>query len=336
MKAVGFRAPHPIDHPESLVDLDVPDPTPGPRDLLVRVSAVSVNPVDYKIRASATPPADQPRILGWDAAGVVEAVGGAVTLFKKGDEVFYSGTIGRPGTNAELHVVDERLVGPKPKSLDFAQAASLPLTTVTAWELLFDRLGVRYGEKTQRGTLLIVNGAGGVGAILTQLARRLTGLTVVATASRPETIAYAKEMGAHHVIDHRKPLHEELKTVGIPNVEYIAALTASDKHHAAFVEAIAPQGRIAIIDDPKSWDIVPFKRKSVTIAWELMYTRSIFETADMAEQHRALAEVSALVDAGVLRHTMTEKIEGITATTLKRAHAKLESGTAIGKTVLVR
>jgi zinc-binding alcohol dehydrogenase family protein len=334
MKAVGYYEPGAIDRDDALLDLELPKPDPKPRDLLVRVEAVSVNPVDVKVRTRDKPPPGQARILGWDAAGVVEAVGADVTLFRPGDEVFYAGARQRQGTNAEYHVVDERLVGPKPKSLDFVGAAALPLTSITAWELLFERLAVPHGGKRALGTLLVINGAGGVGSILIQLARRLTGLRVVATASRNETIAWARAMGAHDVIDHRGPLHEGLRALGVPQVEYVASLTASDRHHAALVEAIAPQGRIALIDDPKAFDVVPFKSKSVTVAWESMFTRSAFETADMAEQHRLLAEVSALADAGVLRTTLAERAGKIDAANLRQAHRKAESGSAIGKMVL--
>jgi zinc-binding alcohol dehydrogenase family protein len=287
------------------------------------------------MRMRDRPPPGQARILGWDAAGVVEAVGAEVTLFRPGDEVFYAGALERPGTNAEYHVVDERIVGPKPKSLDFVGSAALPLTSLTAWELLFERLRVPLGVKRAGGTILVVNGAGGVGSILIQLARRLTGLRVVATASRNETIGWARAMGAHDVIDHRGPLHEGLRAIGVRQVEYIASLNASDRHHAALVEAIAPQGKIALIDDPKGgFDVAPFKRKSVTVAWESMFTRSAFETADMVEQHRILTEVSALADAGVLRTTLAERAGTIDATNLREAHRKAESGTAIGKMVL--
>lgn len=334
MKAIGYFHPGPIGAPESLVDLERPVPSPGPRDLRVRVAAVSVNPVDTKVRTGAQPPAGEARILGWDAAGVVDAVGADVTLFRPGDEVFYAGAIGRPGTNAELHLVDERLVGRKPRTLDFTEAAALPLTALTAWELLFDRLRVPHGRKRAGGTILVINGAGGVGSILTQMARRLTGLTVVATASRPETVAWCQEMGAHHVIDHNKPLDEGLRAIGIPQVEYVAGLTATDRHAPAIVESLAPQGHLAIIDDPKVFDIVPFKRKSLTVSWELMFTRSIFATADMIEQHRILSEVAALVDDGILRTTLTERAGRIDAATLRRVHALVESGRAIGKSVL--
>jgi zinc-binding alcohol dehydrogenase family protein len=335
MKAVGYYTPGTIGRADSLVDIELPEPVVGARDLLVRVKAVSVNPVDTKVRSGAAPVAGEVRVLGWDAAGVVEAVGDQVALFKPGDEVFYAGALQRPGTNAELHAVDERIVGHKPRSLDWDAAAALPLTALTAWEILFDRLRVPYGRKRGSGSLLIINGAGGVGSILIQLARRLTGLTVVATASRPETVAWVRTMGAHHVIDHRRPLDEGLKALGIAQADYVASLTASDQHLPAMVELIAPQGAIALIDDPKAFDIVPFKRKSVSVSWELMFTRSIFETDDMIEQHRILNEVSALADSGVVRTTMTISNRRINATNLTAAHALLEKGAAIGKVVLV-
>lgn len=334
MKAIGYYHPLPIDDAQALVDLDLPTPELRPRDLLVRIQAISVNPADVKLRANARPPADTPRILGYDAVGIVEAAGPEARLFKPGDAVFYAGTIDRPGTNAELHAVDERIVGPKPQSLTSAQAAALPLTSLTAWELLFDRLRVPYGQKLSGDAILIVNGAGGVGSILTQIARRLTGLTVIATASRPETVAWCRDMGAHHVIDHRQPLDEGLKAIGIPQVRYVAGLTATDLHQKAIIEALAPQGALAMIDDPKIFDIAPFKRKSLSVHWELMFTRPLYGTADMAEQHRILGEIAALVDSGVLRTTLREDYGPITAANLRRAHAAVESGRSIGKTVL--
>jgi len=334
MKAIGYYKPLPIDNDQSLVDIDLPTPTLKPRDVLVKVEAISVNPADVKIRASAKPAEGTARILGYDAAGTIEAVGSEVTLFKKGDAVFFAGAIDRPGSYSEFHAVDERIVARKPETLSFAEAAALPLTSITAWELLFDRLRVPYGVKTQNDALLIVNGAGGVGSILTQIARRLTGLTVVATASRPETIAWCKQMGAHHVINHRNPLDEELKAIGIPEVRYVAGLTATDEHLPAIVNALAPQGALAMIDDPKVFDIVPFKRKSLSVHWELMFTRSLYETPDISEQHRLLSEVSTLVDAGVLKTTLTEEFGTITAANLRRSHAAVESGRSIGKSVL--
>jgi zinc-binding alcohol dehydrogenase family protein len=333
MFAIGYRTPLPVTDPDCLVELDLPKPEPGPRDLRVAVRAVSVNPVDVKRRGGAAPPPGEARILGFDAAGIVEAVGAEVTLFRPGDEVFYAGAIDRPGSNAEYQLVDERIVGPKPRSLDFAAAAALPLTAITAWELLFDRLGIPR-EGGEGASLVVVNGAGGVGSILTQLARRLTRLTVIATASRPESTAWCEAMGAHHVIDHRRPLDEGLAAIGLPMVSHVASLTATDRHLPALERAIAPQGRIAVIDDPATLDIVPFKRKSVSLHWELMFTRSLFGTPDMAEQHRLLAEVSRLVDAGTLRGTMTHHGGRIDAASLRALHALVESGRSIGKAVL--
>ena len=333
MKAVGSYKALPIDEEEALVDLDLERPSPGPRDLLVSVEAVSVNPVDYKVRGSRNPESGQASVVGYDASGVVEAVGPDATLFRPGDEVYYAGVVNRPGTNSEFHLVDERIVGRKPASLSFAEAAALPLTALTAWELLFDRLGVvRSDGASQGGTLLVINGAGGVGSILTQIARRLTGLTVVATASRPETISWCREMGAHHVINHHEPLDEELGKLGIRQVEYVAGLTATGKHAAALAAAIAPQGKIALIDDPI--DIEPFKGKSVSVHWELMFTRPLYETPDMVEQHHLLNEVAGLVDEGVLRTTLTGDLGPINAANLRLAHRHVESGSAFGKTVL--
>jgi zinc-binding alcohol dehydrogenase family protein len=334
MKAIGFYRPLPIDTSDALVDIDLPAPELQSRDLLVRVQAISVNPADVKLRAGVQPPQGEARILGYDAVGIVEATGPDARVFRKGDAVFYAGAIDRPGTYAELHAVDERIVGPKPASLDPAHAAALPLTALTAWELLFDRLGVPYGSKISNDAILIVNGAGGVGSILTQMARRLTGLTVIATASRPESVAWCHQMGAHHVIDHHKPLEDGLKAIGIPLVRYVAGLTATDKHQKSIVAALAPQGALAMIDDPETFDVVPFKRKSLSVHWELMFTRSLYGTSDIEAQHRILSEVSALVDSGVLRSTFREDYGSINAANLKRAHAAVESGRSVGKLVL--
>jgi zinc-binding alcohol dehydrogenase family protein len=334
MKAVGYRMAGPVSADDSLVDLELPAARPGPHHLRVAVKAVSVNPADVQIRARMSPPEGEVRILGFDAAGVVDVVGSNVTLFKPGDEVFYAGAIDRPGTNSELHLVDERVVGHKPRTLSFAEAAALPLTSLAAWELLFERLAIPYGVKTQAGTLLIINGAGGVGSILTQLARRLTGLTVIATASRPETEAWCRKMGTHHIINHHHPLDQGLKEIGIGEVGYVAGLTATDRHLPAIEQAIAPHGRLALIDDPRVFDIVSLKRKSVSVHWELMFTPTLYQTPDMVTQHHLLNEVAALVDAGLLRTTLTEEAGPINALNLKRVHAQVESGRSIGKTVL--
>lgn len=334
MKAVAYFQNLPIDHPDALQDIDLPEPTPGPRDLLVEVRAISVNPVDTKIRRNAAPENGQPRVLGWDVSGVVKAVGGDVSLFQPGDEVFYAGALTRPGGNAELHLVDERIVGKRPQSLDFAKSAALPLTAITAWELLFDRLGIAEGQADQGQSLLVVGAAGGVGSILVQLARRLTGLTVIGTASRPETQAWVRELGAHHVIDHSQPLAVELKRIGLDSVTHVASLTQTDQHLEQLVEALAPQGKLALIDDPAGLDVLKLKRKSISLHWEFMYTRSMFETADMIEQHKLLNRVSELIDQGVLKTTFGEHYGRIEAANLKRAHALLESGKAKGKIVL--
>lgn len=334
MKAVGYFKPSPITAAEALVDLDIPEPQPGPRDLKVRIEAISVNPVDTKIRAGVAPPDGTPKILGWDAAGIVAEVGPEVTLFRPGDEVFYAGSIARPGTNAEFHTVDERIVGRKPRSLSWSEAAALPLTAITAWELLFDRLGVAPGKAPDGRSLLVIGGAGGVGSILIQLAARLTGLTVIATASRPETRDWCLSLGAHHVVDHGKDLVAELQAIGHPQVDLVACLTASDRHYPGIVPAIRPQGKFALIDDPPAFDILPLKRASISAHWEMMFTRSLYETPDMIAQHRLLNEVSALVDASVIRTTATETIGRIDAATLRRAHEAIESGRTRGKLVL--
>lgn len=335
MKAVGYIQPQAISQPDSLMDIDLPDPVATGRDLLVEVKAVSVNPVDTKVRASSAPAEGQTyKVLGWDASGIVKAVGPEVTLFKPGDRVWYAGSIARPGTDSELHLVDERIVGHAPKSLDFAQAAALPLTSITAWEMLFDRLGIRPGKQPSNKTLLIIGASGGVGSIMIQLASRLTSLTVIGTASRPETQAWVKELGAHHVIDHSKPIAEELGRIGFPTVDYIVSLTQTEAHIAQIVEAIAPQGKFGLIDDPAMLDATRFKRKAVSIHWELMFTRSLFGTEDMIGQHRLLNEVAELVDAGLVRTTLAERFGTINAANLKTAHALLESGKARGKVVL--
>ncbi|HEY6832996.1 MAG TPA: zinc-binding alcohol dehydrogenase family protein [Pseudolabrys sp.] len=335
MKAVGFLKSLPITEAEALIDVTAEAPAPTGRDLRVSVRAVSVNPIDTKVRMRGGPNAGEPaKILGYDAAGVVDAVGPEVSLFKPGDEVFYAGSITRPGTNSEFHLVDERIVGKKPKSLSFVQAAALPLTSITAWELLFDRLGVAPGKGPDDRALLIMGGAGGVGSILIQIARRLTALTVIATASRPETKAWCEKLGAHHVIDHSKPLAEQLKAIGHAEVAMVASLTGTDQHFPAMPTLIAPQGKFALIDDPKALDVMPFKYKSISLLWETMFTRSLFGTPDMIAQHKLLNDVSAMVDDGLIITTMAKELTPINAANLKKAHALIESGKSIGKVVL--
>ena len=334
MKAIAYFENLPADHPEALRDITLPEPVPGERDLLVEVRAISVNPVDVKIRANRKPQDGQPEVIGWDAAGVVRAVGSRVSLFKPGDRVWYAGALDRPGANSELHAVDERIVGRMPDSLDYAQAAALPLTTITAWELLFDRLRVLDNALPSQQSLLVVGAAGGVGSILVQLARQLTGLTVIGTASRPQTQAWVRELGAHHVIDHGQPLAEELRRIGINEVSHIASLTHSDQHFAQIAEAIAPQGRIALIDDPAALDVRLLKRKSASLHWEFMFARPLHQTPDMIAQHELLNQAARLIDQGRLRTTLGEHYGTINAANLRRAHAFIESGRAQGKVVL--
>ena len=322
MKAVA----HTTKEASSLADVELPVPSPSGRDLLVRVEAVSVNPVDYKTRKTDTA---APRVLGWDAAGTVEAVGADCTFFKKGDAVYYAGDITRPGSNSQLQLVDERIVGRKPKSLDFAQAAAIPLTAITAWEAFFDRLKV-----VPQKTILIIGGAGGVGSIGIQLAR-IAQLKVIATASRPETIAWCKELGADHTIDHRKPMRPQLEALGMKNVDYIANFSDVDEHWAAIGDLIAPQGGIVLIvgnKNPLNVDAV--RLKSAAIHFELMFTRPRFKTPDMAEQHKLLNQVADWLDSGKLKGTMKQCLAPINAENMRKAHAQLESGSMLGKLVL--
>ena len=334
MKAIAYYKNLPADHADALQDITVADPVPGDYDLLVDVHAISVNPVDVKIRANRPPKDGKPEIIGWDAAGIVRAVGAKTRLFQPGDRVWYAGALHRPGANSEQHVVDERIVGHMPKSLDFAQAAALPLTTITAWELLFDRLRVLDNAAPSQRTLLVIGAAGGVGSILVQLARQLTGLTVIGTASRPETQAWVRELGAHHVIDHSQPLTSQLQSLGLPHVDYIAGLTHTDQHFAQMAEAIAPQGKIALIDDPAAIDVRLLKGKSASLHWEFMFARSLHNTPDQIAQHELLEQAARLIDNGTLRTTLGEHYGTINAANLRRAHAFIESGKAQGKVVL--
>ena len=332
MKAIAYiQHGLPITDPAALVDLDLPVPTPGPRDLRVQVRAISVNPVDTKVRGNVA--VSEPRVIGWDAVGIVDAVGSEVSLFQPGDAVYYAGDINRPGSNAEYQLVDERIVGRKPASLDDAAAAALPLTAITAWELLFDRLRIAEGGGAGQ-TLLVVGAAGGVGSILVQLARKLTQLTVIGTASRPDTQDWVLDLGAHHVIDHSQPLTEGLARIGINAVTHVASLTHTDQHYAQIVSALEPQGQLALIDDPGQLDVMALKRKSLSLHWESMFTRSTFSTPDLQRQHDLLNRVAELVDAGVLRTTLGEHYGRIDAANLRRAHALIESHRARGKLVL--
>ncbi|WP_404307411.1 zinc-binding alcohol dehydrogenase family protein [Neorhodopirellula lusitana] len=331
MKAIGYRQAGPITAAGSLIEFQAEMPEVGPRDLLVEVRGISVNPVDVKVRSGVSPESGT-KVIGYDAAGVVTQIGSDVTMFQVGDEVFYAGDITRPGTNAEYHAVDERIVGKKPAKLDFAKAAGIPLTSITAWELLFESLGVKEGEGAGQ-SLLVIGGAGGVGSILIQLAKKLTGLTVVATASRPETIEWTEKMGADHVINHRESLVDQLKALDL-QPRYVAALTGTAGHFPAILELIQPRGHVAFIDDPETLDIKPGKTKALSFAWEFMFARSMFQTDDMDYQHNLLNRVSKMLDDGTLTCTVTNHLGPISVDTLKDAHARQESGRAIGKNVL--
>jgi NADPH:quinone reductase len=345
MKAIALTHSLPITDPASLQDIELPTPSAGPRDLLVKVEAISVNPVDYKVRQSAAPQAIAPKVLGWDVAGTVVAVGSEVTLFKAGDAVYYAGSIVRDGANSEFHVVDERIVGRKPATLGFKEAAALPLTAITAWEALFDRLAIkrlaadrpaieRNGGNAGK-SLLIIGGAGGVGSIAIQLAAKLTGLRVIATASREASSAWVRKLGAHDVIDHSGDMPAQLKALGVPAVDYILVLNELDQHFDAVAEAIAPQGRIiSIVGNTAPLPVEKLFGKSASFGFELMFTRSQFETTDMIEQHVLLDEVAALVDAGTVVTTLGESFGAINAANIRRAHAALEGKRTIGKIVL--
>lgn len=331
MKAIGYTDAGPISDEKALKEFETDMPQPGPNDLLVEVRGVSVNPVDIKVRKNVEPNG-APRILGFDAAGIVTAAGSETTLFRPGDEVFYAGDITRPGSNAEFQLVDERIVGRKPSSLGFAVAAGMPLTTITAWEILFDSFGLREDESAGE-SLLVIGGAGGVGSILIQLAKELTGLNVIATASRTETRAWVKKMGADHVVNHRKPLDDEMKALGI-SPRYVAALTNTDQHFDSIVKLVKPRGHIALIDDPSALDIVPLKSKALSVSWEFMFARSMFHTGDMDTQHKLLNSVADLLDNGTLVPTVNKHCGRLSVANLQSAHELQESGTAIGKTVL--
>lgn len=334
MKAIGYQTPGAITRDDSLQDINLPRPAATGHDLLVKVAAISVNPVDTKIRRSATPEPGQFRVLGWDAVGHVVEVGAAATGFAVGDAVFYAGAITRPGANAEFHLVDSRITGHKPATLSNAEAAALPLTAITAWEMLFDRLDIRRPVPGAANAIVIIGGAGGVGSIAIQLVRALTDVTVIATASRPETRDWVRSLGAHHVIDHSHPLAEQVAALGIGAPAFVFSTTETQRHVAEIAALIAPQGRFGLIDDPENLSIMGFKRKAVSIHWELMFTRSIFGTPDMAEQGKLLDEVARLADAGRIRSTVTQTLSPINAANLKAAHALIETGTARGKIVL--
>lgn len=334
MKAIGFNRPLPVSHADCLLDIELPEPELHERDVLVEVRAVSVNPADVKVRASHRPEEGTYRVLGWDAAGVVVKTGSGVRHFRAGDEVYFAGAINRQGSYAERVAVDERIVAAKPQSFSFAQAAALPLTTVTAWETLFDRLNVNRPVAGAGNALLIIGGAGGVGSIAVQLAKQLTDLTVIATASRPESRRWCLDMGADFVINHHERMAEQMAALDIGAPAFVFSTNHTDRHLPQIVELIAPQGRIALIDDPAVLDACPLKSKSLSLHWEFMFTRPVRETADMAEQGRLLAETAKLADTGRIRSTLTCELRGINAANLRRAHEMVERGDMVGKVVV--
>ncbi|PTV46013.1 zinc-binding alcohol dehydrogenase family protein [Acinetobacter oleivorans] len=333
MKAVAYQKAGPITSPEALVDIELDTPVAEGRDLLVCVQAISVNPVDTKIRNNVNLENNQWKTLGWDAVGIVEAIGDQVSQFKVGDAVWYAGALNRQGSNSELQLVDERIVGHKPKTLEATEAAALPLTAITAWEMLFDRLQVPK-VAAENTSILVIGGAGGVGSITIQLLKQLTNLTIITTASRAETKEWVKQLGADYVLDHREHLAAQIKQLGLTAPLYVFSTTQTDQHLSDIVELIAPQGHFGLIDDPAQLDIKPFKSKSVSVHWEFMFTRSLFQTEDMQKQSELLNEVSKLVDEGKIKTTVTEVISPINAENLKRVHQQIESGTTKGKIVL--
>ncbi|UOO82274.1 zinc-binding alcohol dehydrogenase family protein [Uruburuella testudinis] len=334
MHAVGFKRPLPITDTQSLIDIELPVPTLNPHDLLVEIQAVSVNPADVKIRAAHTPPPGSCRILGFDAAGVVKATGSAVTRFQPGDEVYYAGDISRPGAYAQWQAVDERIAAHKPATLDFAQAAALPLTALTAWETLFDRLAVGNPVAGGADVLLLIGAAGGVGSIAIQLLKALTRTRVIATASRPESRAWVRGLGADFIADHRQPLPEQVAALGIGAPAYVFSTSHTDSYLPQIVDLITPQGRIALIDDPGTLDANPLKSKSLSLHWEFMFTRPLYHTADMARQGEILQQVADLADTGNITSTLNHTFHGINAANLREAHAMIERGDMVGKVVL--
>ena len=333
MRAVAYTEPLPVDDPRSLLDVELPVPEPGPRDLLVKVEAVATNPVDYKVRQN-TDPGGEPKVLGWDAAGIVTAVGSQVSSFKAGDEVYYAGAVDRPGANAEYHAVDERLVALQPATLSFSQAAALPLTSLTAWEGLFERLGLSDGGVQRTGALLVTAAGGGVGSMVCQLARVLTGLSVIGTASRPETVEFARRMGAEHLVDHHQPLVPQIRRIAPDGIDYVFSTSRTDANLPVYAEVLKPGGRIVAIDDPDGLPLGLLKPKSIGFSWEFMFTRSLFQTPDQDSQQQILRRIAKLVDAGVIVGTGTQDLGPINAANLRRAHKLLESGSSIGKTTL--
>lgn len=334
MKAIAYQHNLPSDNPRALQDIELEMPTANGRDLLVGVNAISVNPIDFKIRQKVAPSDGQWKVLGWDAAGVVKAVGEEVTAFKPGDKVWYAGDLTRSGSNAEYQLVDERIVGRMPECLTFGEAAALPLTTITAWEMLFDRLRVPSASHDGRKSVLIIGAAGGVGSIMVQLLRALTEVTIIGTAARETSVNWLEGLGAHHVINHREALSAGMQAIGIPEADYVISLNNTKDHYEEIIKCLKPQGHFGLIDDPKQLDAMPLKLKSIALHWELMFTRSMFQTPDLIEQHHLLDQVATLIEAGKIRTTVAYRLGAINAANILKAHAMLENQQAHGKIVL--
>jgi NADPH2:quinone reductase len=335
MKAIGFKKSLPINDPESFIEFETDKPKPTGKELLVKIEAISVNPVDYKIRQNSLKDKtqDEPKVIGWDAVGIVEEVGNEVILFKKGDKVFYAGDITKPGSNQEYQLVDERIVGFAPQNLTIEEAAAMPLTALTAYEILFDRIGLSK-EKDTGKSILIIGGAGGVGSIAIQIAKKLLGLTVITTASRPETVEWCQKMGADVVSSHAN-LIQEVHDAGFENIDFIVDFVDLNQYWDALVTLIKPQGKIASISDPvHQVDLRQLKGKSVSFYWELMFTRAMFQTDDMIRQHEILNIISDLLDKDILKSTLNTVINGFSSENLRKAHQQLESGKTIGKLVI--
>ncbi|MCW1718225.1 zinc-binding alcohol dehydrogenase family protein [Pseudoalteromonas sp. A3] len=332
MKAIGYQKSLPIENEPSLQDIELETPTAHGHDILVEVKAVSVNPVDFKIRQAMPAAEGEYKVIGWDATGVVKSVGENVSLFKPGDKVWYAGDITRSGSNAQFQLVDERIVGHMPSSLSYGEAAALPLTSITAWELLFDRLNVAKNDDSK--SILVIGAAGGVGSIMVQLLKQRTKLNIIASASRAETISWLEDLGADTIVNHRNPLSEEFAAKNLSEVDYVVSLNNTEQHLPEIEKVVKPQGQFALIDDPETLNIVPFKNKSVSVHWELMFTRSLFKTDDMQEQHVILNNVATMIDQGLIKTTVGEHLGKINAANLRKAHQHLESQTAKGKVVL--
>ena len=332
MKAIGYQKSLPIENELSLQDIELETPTAHGHDILVEVKAVSVNPVDFKIRQAMPAAEGEYKVIGWDETGVVKSVGENVSLFKPGDKVWYAGDITRSGSNAQFQLVDERIVGHMPSSLSYGEAAALPLTSITAWELLFDRLNVAKNDDSK--SILVIGAAGGVGSIMVQLLKQRTKLNIIASASRAETISWLEDLGADTIVNHRNPLSEEFAAKNLSEVDYVVSLNNTEQHLPEIEKVVKPQGQFALIDDPETLNIVPFKNKSVSVHWELMFTRSLFKTDDMQEQHVILNNVATMIDQGQIKTTVGEHLGKINAANLRKAHQHLESQTAKGKVVL--